>query len=131
VKTCAHIIIGLPGENSEDFLRTGALLSELRVEGVKFHNIQVLKDTKLEEIYKKGDFKPIEMEEYVNSVVDILEILPETTVIHRLAGEADPKWLIAPEWAFSKWKILSEIKKELERRDTWQGKRIGAFHTFI
>jgi radical SAM protein (TIGR01212 family) len=131
VKTCAHIIIGLPGENREDFLRTGALLSELRVEGVKFHNIQVLKDTKLEEIYKKGDFKPIEMEEYVNSVVDILEILPETTVIHRLAGEADPKWLIAPEWAFSKWKILSEIKKELERRDTWQGKRIGAFHTFI
>jgi radical SAM protein (TIGR01212 family) len=131
VKTCAHIIIGLPGENREDFLRTGALLSELRVEGVKFHNIQVLKDTKLEEIYKKGAFKPIELEEYVRTVVDILEVLPESTVIHRLAGEADPKWLVAPDWAFSKWKILSEIRKELERRDTWQGKKFDALHTFI
>jgi len=131
VKTCAHIIIGLPGEGHEDFLRTGALLSELRIEGIKFHNIQVLKDTRLEEIYKKGDFKPIEMEEYVNSVVDILEILPETTVIHRLAGEADSKFLIAPEWAFSKWKIISEIKKELEKRDTRQGKKLGVFHALI
>ncbi len=127
VRTCAHIIIGLPQETHEDFLKTGSLLSELRVEGVKFHNIQVLKDTKLEEIYKAGQFEPIGMEEYVKAVVEILEILPETTVIHRLAGEADPKYLITPEWAFSKWKILSEIRKELEKRDTWQGKRFNSY----
>lgn len=127
VNTCAHIIIGLPGENRDDFLRTGTLLSELQIDGVKFHNIQILKETKLEEMYKEGLFKPIGMEEYVKAVVDILELLPERTVIHRLAGEADPKYLVGPDWAFSKWKVIKAIQNELKKRDTWQGKRFRNF----
>lgn len=125
IRTCVHVIIGLPGEGMEDFLRTGSLLAHLRVEGVKFHNIQVLKDTRLEEMHMRGEFIPLSLEEYVEAVTGILEILPPYTVIHRLAGEADAHYIVAPQWARSKQTILSSIQRRLEELDTWQGKKFA------
>jgi len=124
IPVCAHIILGLPGETREDMLDTARFLARLNIWGVKVHNIQVHKGTRLEDMYKKGEFLPIGLDEYISLVVDILEVLPPDTLIHRLSGDTPRRFLVAPEWA-NKGVILEKIHRLMEERETYQGVRYG------
>ena len=118
-----HIIFGLPGETREMQIATVKVLSELKVDGVKFHALYILEGTKLAEMYRSSSYTPIGCEEYVDLIVSSLEILPPTTVIHRLVSEKSGPELIAPEWVANKRMVIGKIQRELEIRDTYQGKR--------
>ena len=122
INICAHIILGLPGENREMMLQTARFLSNLPVHGVKIHLLYVVKGTFLCELYEKGEFSCLEREEYVDLVVDFLELLPPDMVIQRLTGDPVKSELVAPSWALEKSENLRLIKESLERRDTWQGR---------
>jgi radical SAM protein (TIGR01212 family) len=121
---CAHVILNLPGESHEDMLATADALAELPVQGVKIHNLHVVRDTPLADMYQAGTVRLFERAEYVEMVCDFLERLSPTTVIHRLSGDAPPDYLIAPEWCRDKPALLRAIEDELERRDSWQGKKL-------
>lgn len=120
---CAHIILGLPGETLEMMLQTALFLADRPVKGVKIHMLYIVKDTPLAALYEKGEYKCLDREEYVEYVVDFLELLPPTMVIQRLTGDPIRSELIAPIWAIDKSENLASIRKRLEDRDTWQGKR--------
>jgi radical SAM protein (TIGR01212 family) len=122
INICAHVIIGLPGENKQDILETAKLLADLGINGVKFHLLCALKGTTIEQMYYRGEFNPISIEEYVDIVCDFLEILPPEVSIHRLAGNGLNEILIAPNWLPQKFKVLNRIDRELLRRDSFQGK---------
>jgi radical SAM protein (TIGR01212 family) len=122
---CAHVILGLPGETPADMLATADALAALPVNGVKIHNLHVVRDTPLESMYRAGTVRMLEMPEYVQVVCDFLERLPPSMVIHRLNGEAPPDYLVAPTWCLDKPALLHAIHTELERRDSWQGKCFG------
>lgn len=122
IKVCAHVIIGLPGETREDILQTAKNLADMQIDGVKIHLLCVLQDTKLENMYKKGLVNLLSVDEYVKTVCDFLEILPSTTTIHRIAGNGLKKLLVAPAWLNEKFKVLNMIDRELEKRDSFQGK---------
>jgi radical SAM protein (TIGR01212 family) len=119
---CAHIILGLPGEDREMMLQTARFLSNLPIQGVKIHLLYVVKGTSLEGLYAKGEFRCLEQEEYVDLVVDILELLPPGMVIQRLTGDPLRSELVAPPWAKEKSTTLKLIQETLGRRDTWQGR---------
>ena len=119
---CAHIILGLPGEDRKMMLQTARFISNLPVHGVKIHLLYVVEGTRLAELYRKGEFRCLEREEYVDLVVDFLELLPDNMVIQRLTGDPVISELVAPSWAKEKSKNLNLIQKTLERRDTWQGR---------
>jgi len=119
---CAHIILGLPGENREMILETARALSRLPIQGVKIHLLYVIKGTYLAELFNKGEISCLEREEYSDLVVDFLELLPPDMVIQRLTGDPAKSELIAPSWAKEKMKNLNHIRETLERRDTWQGR---------
>jgi len=119
---CAHIILGLPGENRAMMLETARFLSRLPVQGVKIHLLYVVKGTPLSELYKKGEFRCLEKDEYAELVVDFLERLPPDMVIQRLTGDPVHYELVAPLWAMEKADNLKLIRETLERRDTWQGR---------
>lgn len=123
IQVCVHIILGLPGESRENMMQTAQVIAGLPIQGIKLHLLHVLKGTPLEEIYRREPFKLMSKEEYVSLVVDILEILPPEMVIHRLTGDGPPEDLIGPLWSRKKWEVLNAIDAELERRNTWQGKR--------
>ncbi|MFO0966909.1 MAG: TIGR01212 family radical SAM protein [Gemmataceae bacterium] len=123
---CVHVILGLPGESSEDMLGTADLIAALPVHAVKIHNLHVVHDTPLEEMYLRGTVRMLDREEYVELVCDFLERLPPRMVIQRLTGDAPPDYLVAPEWCRDKQGLLRDIEAELERRDSWQGKRLAA-----
>jgi radical SAM protein (TIGR01212 family) len=119
---CVHVILGLPGETREDMLATADALAVLPVQAVKIHNLHVVHDTPLERMYRAGEVRMLERDEYVQVVCDFLERLPPQLVIHRLNGDAPPDYLVAPLWCLDKPGLLHAIHAELERRDSWQGK---------
>jgi radical SAM protein (TIGR01212 family) len=122
LNVCAHIILGLPGETRQMMLQTAQFLSELPLHGVKIHLQYVVKDTLLAGLYEKGKYHCLERDEYVNLVVDVLELLPEGIVIQRLTGDPIGTELVAPLWSKYKSENLRLISERLEERDTWQGR---------
>ncbi|MBN2123207.1 MAG: TIGR01212 family radical SAM protein [Deltaproteobacteria bacterium] len=123
IGVCAHVILGLPGEDRPMMLETASYLSRLPIRGVKIHLLYVVRGTTLAELYGSGAFRCLEREEYVDLVVDFLERLPPDVVVQRLTGDPVRSELIAPLWALEKGKNLKAIRERLENRDTWQGRQ--------
>ncbi|MFN5539596.1 MAG: TIGR01212 family radical SAM protein [Candidatus Melainabacteria bacterium] len=123
-KICAHMIAGLPGEDKDLSLsyQTGLALSKLPIDGIKIHNLCVLKDTKLAYEYAEGLIQPLEMQAYIDLVIDILSILPPEITVHRLMAEAATRdELIAPAWADDKDLFLDTLRKQMNERGISQG----------
>lgn len=121
INVCVHVILGLMNETYDDIIYTAKTLSKLKPDGVKFHMLCVLKNTPLEKIYSKNNFKLLNEDEYVNIICDFLEILPPSTKIHRIAGNGLNKLLIEPKWIMNKFETLNKIDKTLEKRNSCQG----------
>jgi len=120
---CAHIILGLPGENRKMMLETARYVALLPIQGIKIHLLYVTEGTLLANQYERGTLSCLKREEYVDLVVDFLELLPPQMVIHRLTGDPGRAHLIAPAWAREKTKNLNLIRKRMQERDTYQGKK--------
>lgn len=123
IDVCAHVIAGLPGEGREDILDTIRFLGNLPVWGVKFHQLQVIKGTPLEEMYDRGEVRVLGLEEYAGLVVECLEILPPEVIIHRLSGDAPKQYVIAPAWGANKFIIMERIERLLAEKKSCQGAR--------
>ncbi|MBE7015765.1 MAG: TIGR01212 family radical SAM protein [Ruminococcaceae bacterium] len=121
IRVCVHLILGLPGEDHEMMMESAKKVAELNPEYVKLHLLHILKGTKMAEQYQNGEFSAMTLEEYVNTVVDCLEIFPKETVFQRLTGDGGRDTLIAPLWSLKKFVVLNEIDKEMVRRNTYQG----------
>lgn len=128
IDTVVHIIFGLPGETEEDMLETVRYVSSLGVSGIKLHLLHLMKHTPMVRLYNEGNLKFLTMDEYVDLIVRALEIIPENVVIHRLTGDSPRELLIGPLWSLKKWEVLNAIDRELEKRDTWQGKEAQYEH---
>ncbi len=118
---CVHLILGLPGESREDMLATAREMARLGVEAVKLHNLYVVRNTELADQYEAGTVTMLERDEYVETVVDVLELLPPGTLIERLGGEAPPQYFLGPAWALDKPGLKNALDAELKRRGTVQG----------
>lgn len=123
IRVCAHAILGLPGESREEMLATARVLNGLGVEGVKIHLMHVMKDTPLEDLYRRGEVAMLDRDEYVGLVCDFLERLRPEISIQRLTGDGGHDHLVAPLWSLRKFEVLNAIDCELERRGTRQGSR--------
>ncbi|MDI6709545.1 MAG: TIGR01212 family radical SAM protein [Bacillota bacterium] len=122
---CAHIILGLPGEDREDFLATARALTALGLDGVKIHHLQVIRRTPLAAAYARGEVRVLSLPEYVPLVCDFLEHLDPRMTIHRLFGEVlCDDLLLAPRWETDKAAIVAAIAAELERRGSRQGAHV-------
>jgi radical SAM protein (TIGR01212 family) len=122
INLCVHIIIGLPGESDEDVLQTARSIAALPINGIKIHSLLALEGTTLGEMYKNKSIKLTTKEKYVSLVADVLEVLPPEIVIQRLTAEGYHDIFLAPDWAMNKLDVLNSINRELERRNTYQGK---------
>jgi len=119
------MIVGLPGESTQDFIETAKLIASLPVDGIKIHPLHVIRGTALAKDYEEGKFRTLSLEEYAEAVVRIIEILPPTMVVQRLTGETEEERLIAPDWCTFKRKneVLQRIRKTLEKKGTYQGRK--------
>lgn len=123
INTCVHVIFGL-WETYDEIMQTAQKLAELKVDGVKIHMLCALEGTNLADMYYKKEIDFMSEDEYIKLVCDFLEYMPETTTIHRLAGNGLKSELIAPRWIGKKLDCLNKIDREFIARDTWQGYRL-------
>ena len=125
INTGAHFILGLPGESREEMLSQAELISALPLKTVKFHQLQIMKGTLMEEEFRKspGDFHLFSLEEYLDFFVLFLERLNPSIVVERFTGEAPPRFLAGEAWGKKRTdQIVSLVEKRLEELDTWQGR---------
>lgn len=122
----AHCLAGLPGEKSDGLLRQVEEIRRAGCEGVKFHQLMVLRRTKLAHEWMQGGIELLDAPTYVGMVADALELLPPEVVVHRLVAEAPPEEYLAPKPWPGRQKVHSEIEAELARRGSRQGAALEA-----
>lgn len=115
INVVVHLILGLPGESEEMILKSVDYVVKSSADGIKLQLLHVLKGTELEKMYLNGEFKTLEKDEYISLLVKCIKIIPNSTVIHRLTGDAPKKLLVAPLWSANKKDVLNSINRELEK----------------
>ncbi len=122
IRICIHLINGLPGESEADMLGSARTVAALLPDEIKIHLLHVLRGTALAELYLGGEYQPMTLEAYTETVVSQLELLPPKTVIGRLTGDAAREALLAPRWSLAKRSVLNRIDRLMRERDTVQGR---------
>ena len=112
LEVITHIIIGLP---ADDPVQTAKFAVACGTDGVKFHLLHILQNTRLAAEYEKGLVKPLELEEYARILKECIGVLPPQTVVHRITGDGAKKDLIAPAWSADKKKTLNYLHKYLQQ----------------
>lgn len=121
IEVVVHIINGLPYETKEMMLDTARHVNALDIQGIKIHMLNIVKDTKLHELYINNPFKMLGRDEYIDVVISQLELLRKEIVIHRITADPDPNELVEPKWLISKRTLINDIDKEMVKRNTYQG----------
>ena len=123
----AHFILGLPGETRQMMLDSCALINELPIRSVKFHQLQIVKGTRMEREYAEcpEDFERFTLDEYLDFFVDMLERLRPTLSIERFVGEVPPRFVNETPWGLIRnVELLRLLDQRLEGRQTWQGRLV-------
>ncbi len=121
----AHFIFGLPGESKEQMLNYATLINSLPINSVKFHQLQIIKGTKMEQEFTNcpSDFVTFSLEEYLDFFIDFLELLRPNLYIERFAGEVPPRFVNSTPWGrVRNVELLRMLEKRLAERDTCQGR---------
>lgn len=124
IPVIAHVILGLPGETRSMMLQTVDYLGHLGdhgVDGIKLQLLHVLEGTDLAPLYRSGAFSTLDLEEYLDLVIDCIALLPPEMVIHRISGDGPKKLLIAPEWSGNKRLVLNSMARRFKERGVCQG----------
>lgn len=124
IAVCVHLINGLPGETRDMMLESVQTVSALKPWAIKLHLLHILRGTVCEDLYRSGELRTLEMDEYVSLVCDELEWISPDIVIQRLTGDGARASLVAPLWSLKKFELLNAIDRELRKRDSFQGKRM-------
>ena len=119
-----HLIDGLPGESREMMLASARTVGEMGVDGVKIHLLHVLSGTPLADLFTRGEYTPLTMEEYTATVAEQLTFLPPSTVVGRLTGDGDRNRLLAPLWSRRKLAVIDAIDRILFENGWTQGCRL-------
>ncbi len=125
IPVCAHVILGLPGENIEDMLYTADFLAHRDIQAVKIHLLYVIKGTGLEKMYMSGEYSCLTREVFAAAAGEFLALLPSHIIIQRLTGDPHPEELAAPLWALDKQRNLDAIRVYMEKNLLYQGKNYG------
>lgn len=124
IEVIVHTILGLPGESHEDILSTMQYLNHMDIQGIKLQLLHVLAGTDLAEDYARHTFQVMKREEYLDLLIDCLEHLDPSIVIHRMTGDGPKDLLIAPLWASRKREVLNLLHHQMKERLSFQGKAL-------
>ena len=119
-----HIIFGLPGETIHMMMDSAKIISELPLNGIKFHQLQLIKDTTMgnEYLANPQKFNLFSLEEYINFITEYLCYLNPKLIIERLAAETQPWINLEQKWTLRYDRVLALIEHKMEKEDLWQGK---------
>ena len=125
-----HLILGLPGETKEDMLHHARMVSQLPINTLKIHHLQIVKHTMMAVQFKKTPemFTFMELDEYIDLLVDFVELLNPKIIVERFFSESPARMLIYPKYGLKNFEVKHLVGKRLEERDTYQGKLFQISH---
>lgn len=110
IETVTHVILGIPGETEEMMLNSISYVVKSGVKGIKLQVLQILKGTKLAELYESSPFKIMSLEEYGELLRKALALIPEGMVVHRITGDPPKALLIEPRWSADKKRVINYLR---------------------
>lgn len=116
-----HIMVGLPTETKQDLENTVNFINSHNIQGLKIHSCYVAENTVLANMYYSGDYVPISLEYYLESVIFILTHINSNIIIHRISGDAPKNLLVAPNWNLHKKWVLNNVDKIMREENLYQG----------
>lgn len=128
IHTGGHFIVGLPGETTADWLSSIQTINQMSLNSLKFHQLQIIKGTAMEMEFKEHpeDFQHLDMDTYIDLMVEMIKRLRPNISIERFAAEVPPKYLSSNPWQLQRYDvILQRIRQRLENLDVWQGKEFA------
>ncbi len=125
IRVGAHLILGLPHETRETILSHAVKISSLPLTALKLHQLQLVKGTKMAKQYEEHPewFKLYTAMEYIELVIDFIELLNPKIAIERMISQSPPRLLIAPDWGLKNFEFIVKVEKQMQLRDARQGKR--------
>ena len=125
IKVGGHVILGLPGEDREKIIRQAELISSLPLTTLKMHQLQLIKGTRMAHEFETNpsDFHLYTAEEYIDLVLDYIEHIRPDIVLERFISQSPKELLIAPDWGLKNHEFTAKLKKRMEERDIYQGKK--------
>ncbi len=123
IKICTHIILGFPWEDKSLWMDTARWLSDKSFDFLKIHQLHIVSGTVMARMHRVDPFRLLTYEEYLEIVIEFLELLNPEIIIQRLFGEAPKEYLIAPKWGKRVPELQQMMDQKMEEKNTWQGKR--------
>ncbi|MCR5078264.1 MAG: TIGR01212 family radical SAM protein [Prevotella sp.] len=117
IRTGAHIILGLPGEDAEESLRQAPIISSLPLTTLKIHQMQVIRGTRLARMYEKKPFHLYTVEEYIQLIANYIQLLRKDLVLERFVSQSPPNLLIAPKWGLKNYEFTHLLHKYMENKN--------------
>lgn len=110
-----HFILGLPGESREMMLQTVDRASELPIDCVKFHQLQIIRGTRLAADYLAGtaDVELFDVDSYISLCADIVHRLRKDIAIERFVSQSPDNLLIAPRWGLKNYEFTHRLHQYL------------------
>lgn len=115
IRTAVHFILGLPGETREDILETAHKIAKLPIDVVKLHQLQIIKNTALADLYEKdpASVPLFTLDEYLDLCAEIVNIIPEHICIERFVSQSPPELRLAPNWGIKNYEFVDKLKKKI------------------
>lgn len=128
ILTGAHLILGLPGETTEEILDHARRISKLPLTTVKLHQLQLIRFTRMAKEFDEDpkDFRLFTVDEYIDLAIDFIELLNPNFTVERFVSQSPKSLLIAPDWGLKNFEFTAKLNKRIAERDTWQGKSFNA-----
>ncbi len=121
---CTHLIVGMPGEDGWHSRESLDIVLDIGTDGLKLHPLHVVKGTQLANQWRRGEYQPLPVDDYVQIAADLIERTPWEVLYHRVTGTAPANLLLAPSWCSQKWPVVNAVVAELKRRGTRQGSKV-------
>ena len=122
ILTGAHVILGLPGEDATESIRQAALISSLKLNLLKIHQLQIIRGTHLAEIYEKKPFHLYSVDEYIKLIASYLQYLRKEIIVERFVSQSPPEMVIAPHWGMKNYEFTNLLVNYMKKEGVWQGK---------
>ena len=121
ILTGGHIILGLPGEDAEESIRQAPLISALKLDILKIHQMQIIRGTQLEKEYTEKPFHVYSIDEYIKLISNYIQYLRKDLVLERFVSQSPQELLIAPQWGLKNHEFTNLLQNYLKQHDIYQG----------
>ena len=126
ILTGGHVILGLPGEDAEESIRQADIISAMQLNILKIHQMQIIRGTRLAELYAREPFHVYSVDEYIGLICEYIQHLRPDLVLERFVSQSPKGMVVAPQWGLKNHEFTNLLVNRMKREGIRQGQKFGA-----